>query len=122
MIIWYNKIINNIERMIAVLKVLQFIFSNFWIWLGFTIILSILCAALKGPVTKAITVIFERLNHKNECYRLVRELILEDIELDTVQKIGFLYKIRTKRGLDRFVEEHLIPEYVGHLLNKTENQ
>lgn len=97
------------------MKALQFIFSNFWIWLGFTIILFILCATLKEPIAKAITVIFERLNHKNECYRLVRELILEDIELDTVQKISLLYKIRTKRGLDSFIQEHLTSKYVDSL-------
>lgn len=39
------------------LEVLQYIFSNFWIWLGFTIIISVIMYALKNLVLAALTII-----------------------------------------------------------------
>lgn len=44
------------------------------------------------------------MDHKAECYRLVRELILKNDEWNTVQKIAFFYQIRTRKGFDKFVQ------------------
>lgn len=39
------------------LEVLQYIFSSFWIWLGFTIIISVIMYVLKNLVLAVLTII-----------------------------------------------------------------
>lgn len=97
------------------LEVLQYIFSSFWIWLGFTIIILIPFSALKEPIVGILHSISGILNHKTECYRLSRELILKNDEWNTIQKIRYIYQIRTKKGFDNFIEEHLTSKYVDSL-------
>nr|DAW20581.1 MAG TPA: hypothetical protein [Caudoviricetes sp.] len=109
-----SKIINNTERTVIMLEILQYIFSSFWIWLGFTIIILIPFSALKEPVIGILHCIGGILNHKAECYRLARELILKNDEWNTIQKIRYMYQIRTKKGFDSFIEEHLTSKYMDH--------
>lgn len=90
--------------MFILLGILQFIFSNFWIWLGFLILISISLIILSEPITKIISSVGCLMDHKAECYRLVRELILKNDEWNTVQKIAFFYQIRTRKGFDKFVQ------------------
>lgn len=86
------------------LEVLQYIFSSFWIWLGFTIIILIPFSALKEPIIRISHGIGGILNHKTECCRLARELILKNDEWNTIQKISYMYQIRTKKGFDDFIK------------------
>ena len=39
------------------LEILQYIFSSFWIWLGFVIIVSIIMFLLKRIITVTLTII-----------------------------------------------------------------
>lgn len=110
-----SKIINNTERTVIMLEILQYIFSSFWIWLGFVIIILIPFSALKEPIVGLLHGIRGILNHKAECYRLARELILKNDEWNTIQKIRYMYQIRTKKGFDSFIEEHLTSKYVNSL-------
>lgn len=98
------------------LEVLQYIFSSFWIWLGFTIIILIPFSALKEPIIRILHGIGGILNHKTECYRLVRELILKNDEWNTIQKISYMYQIRTKKGFDSFIDGYLSSKYMDSKL------
>lgn len=110
-----SKTINNTERIVIMLEILKYIFSSFWIWLGVTIIILIPFSALKEPIVGILHCIGGILNHKAECYRLARELILKNDEWNTIQKIRYMYQIRTKKGFDGFIEEHLTSKYVDSL-------
>lgn len=52
-----SKTINNTERTVIMLEILQYIFSSFWIWLGVTIIVSIIMFSLKRIITVTLTII-----------------------------------------------------------------
>lgn len=100
------------------LEVLQYIFSSFWIWLGFTIIIIIPFSALKELIIGILHGIGGILNHKAECHRLARELILKNDEWNTIQKISYMYQIGTKKGFDNFIDEHIAHKYMDSILKQ----
>lgn len=88
------------------LEILQFIFSSFWIWLGFTILLTASASALSEPLLKLISSVGNIFHHKAECYRIARELVCKNDEWNIVQKIAILHQIKTKKGFEKFVAEY----------------